>query len=494
MENERGTGTGSRRGGSESTRGGKALAVPAKGKKGKAAAAAAAAAANEEGSTGGKGSSASSKPKHPNQYTYRNKDRLGAISGQDSSFSGSNSNDPSSNLTGFPTPSPSKGGRGRNAASTSRTGTPIPSEAARLAVPSHPGSAWGMPEHLSHLSNLLSSPNPENLTLNFPSTKGLPRTLVASAAASAAAKEREREKLGKEEITLENGEKVWRRRYRDKASPQPFQTISVVENNTKIRFPPKRMTLGEMRKRVRNIGEYVTRTQVEAVERGRRRSRLGIDMHTLNEIKRKEDEKNGKKKKKSSAKKGKEKEVEGDNSNENGESILTDQVKGDDTAKSQDVEMKDATQVETTVTSQDQSNSEVKDSTDLNSSNEERKAAEIVTENDESKKETSVTKPSEEIVKPTEDQDDEEVDEDEEEQVEEDPTIITMRLVEELTKELIAFQQKFGSNVPLPVAPTPVVAPSNVESTPVQSTTEITGSTSNLEATVVEGQPSSVTA
>jgi hypothetical protein len=36
------------------------------------------------------------------------------------------------------------------------------------------------------------------------------------------------------------------------------------------------MTMGEMRKRVRNIGEYVTRCQIEAVEREKRMKLLGI--------------------------------------------------------------------------------------------------------------------------------------------------------------------------------------------------------------------------
>jgi hypothetical protein len=38
------------------------------------------------------------------------------------------------------------------------------------------------------------------------------------------------------------------------------------------------MTMGEMRKRVRNISEYVTNKQLEAVERGKRMKDLGIEI------------------------------------------------------------------------------------------------------------------------------------------------------------------------------------------------------------------------
>lgn len=58
--------------------------------------------------------------------------------------------------------------------------------------------------------------------------------------------------------------------------PAPFQVLSSIESSTKVRFPSRRMTMGEMRKRVRNIGEYVTRSQIEAVEREKRMKLLGI--------------------------------------------------------------------------------------------------------------------------------------------------------------------------------------------------------------------------
>ena len=52
--------------------------------------------------------------------------------------------------------------------------------------------------------------------------------------------------------------------------PEPLALTVAIDTATKIRYPQKRMTLGEMRKRVRNLGEYVTRVQIEAVERAKR--------------------------------------------------------------------------------------------------------------------------------------------------------------------------------------------------------------------------------
>lgn len=62
----------------------------------------------------------------------------------------------------------------------------------------------------------------------------------------------------------------------DPALPEQFALRVPLDPATKIRYPARRMTLGEMRKRVRAIGEYVTRVQIDAVERERRARSLGI--------------------------------------------------------------------------------------------------------------------------------------------------------------------------------------------------------------------------
>ncbi|TNY20363.1 putative transcription factor binding protein [Rhodotorula diobovata] len=78
---------------------------------------------------------------------------------------------------------------------------------------------WGMPEHLKHLAHLLPSQSPQPL-------------IVSSAV--------------------------------DPSAPP------VAEPSTKVRFPGKRVTMPEMRKRARTVLDFVTKVQVEMVERQRR--------------------------------------------------------------------------------------------------------------------------------------------------------------------------------------------------------------------------------
>lgn len=104
----------------------------------------------------------------------------------------------------------------------SRSGTPLPESSSRL--PNHT-----MPEHLAHLAYLQ------------PPTTG--------------DEEAESERTT---VTPQPG------------LPEPFALITPIDPAIKIRYPQKRMTLGEMRKRVRTINEYVTRVQIEAVEREKR--------------------------------------------------------------------------------------------------------------------------------------------------------------------------------------------------------------------------------
>ncbi len=114
----------------------------------------------------------------------------------------------------------------------------------------------GLPEHLTHLAYLLPnagsrSSRPSALSLEN-GKKGL---LSASASGS-----------GSSIHSPPAGA----------SCPTPFRVLSSIESSTKVRFPSRRMTMGEMRKRVRNIGEYVTRSQIEAVEREKRMKLLGI--------------------------------------------------------------------------------------------------------------------------------------------------------------------------------------------------------------------------
>ncbi|GAA5844627.1 hypothetical protein JCM9279_002862 [Rhodotorula babjevae] len=91
--------------------------------------------------------------------------------------------------------------------------------ASASSLPTMATFGWGMPEHLKHLAHLLPSQSPQPL-------------VVTSAV--------------------------------DPSVPP------VAEPSTKVRFPGKRVTMPEMRKRARTVLDFVQKVQVEMVERQRR--------------------------------------------------------------------------------------------------------------------------------------------------------------------------------------------------------------------------------
>ncbi|SPO20066.1 uncharacterized protein UTRI_00460_B [Ustilago trichophora] len=218
--------------------------------------------------------SSASKPRHPNQYTYRNKDRNGAAvpNGQKTGSSST------SNLTSHsPSPSPSKG-RAENARRAaarengSQIGTPAPGDSLGTSSRgAHQTSTtqWGLPEHLTHLAYLLPNAGSRHgpyrssgLATENGSANGGKKGSSSSSSASNGGP------------SPPGGPSF----------PTPFQVLSSIESSTKVRFPSRRMTMGEMRKRVRNIGEYVTRSQIEAVEREKRMKLLGIVPPYMDEL------------------------------------------------------------------------------------------------------------------------------------------------------------------------------------------------------------------
>lgn len=141
-----------------------------------------------------KDADADGKPKHPNQYTYR----------------------------GSKVPPQSKRGAANDSApymagSTRRTAAAAAAAADRAPSPSPLPTTWALPDHLSHLADLLPTPSP----------RGVP---VRTGAGS----------------------------------------DMQIEKNAKIRWPGKRTTIGDMRKRVRGMLEWVARAQAEAIDRAKR--------------------------------------------------------------------------------------------------------------------------------------------------------------------------------------------------------------------------------
>ncbi|PWN50141.1 hypothetical protein IE53DRAFT_396115 [Violaceomyces palustris] len=210
-------------------------------------------------------SASNPKPKHPNQYTYRNKEKTGSKD----LARGSGQASTSTLTSNSPSPSPSKSRaeasrRGNRDLAGSRTSTPAPGDTNGGGRSHNPGAPWGLPDHLAHLAYLLPMQAKPSHGGGLPSTsnKGSTpssnprRTALAASASSPVI-------TGLPMPTSPN-------------APQPFRVMSAIEPTTKVRFPARRMTMGEMRKRVRNIGEYVTRTQIEAVDREKRMRLLGI--------------------------------------------------------------------------------------------------------------------------------------------------------------------------------------------------------------------------
>lgn len=216
-----------------------------------------------------------SKPRHPNQYTYRNKDRNGAAAGPGAPSGQKTGSSSTSNLTSHsPSPSPSKGRaeHARRAAARdtgSQIGTPAPGESGSLAgrgANTHSTMQWSLPDHLAHLAYLLP---------NAGASRNEPLRCSGSAAESGSANGSS--SVSKKGSSNQSGQISSMPSPPASGSvPTPFQVISSIESSTKVRFPSRRMTMGEMRKRVRNIGEYVTRSQIEAVEREKRMKLLGI--------------------------------------------------------------------------------------------------------------------------------------------------------------------------------------------------------------------------
>ncbi|KAG9101755.1 hypothetical protein FS749_003830 [Ceratobasidium sp. UAMH 11750] len=140
-----------------------------------------------------KDADADGKPKHPNQYTYRSSKVPPA------------SRRPAANDSA---PYPSSSTRRTAAAAAAADRAPSPSP-----LP----TSWSLPDHLSHLADLLPTPLPRGVAV------------------------------------------------RTGAGPE-----LQVEKNAKIRWPGKRTTIGDMRKRVRGMLEWVARAQAEAIDRAKR--------------------------------------------------------------------------------------------------------------------------------------------------------------------------------------------------------------------------------
>ncbi|KAI5477551.1 hypothetical protein MNV49_006139 [Pseudohyphozyma bogoriensis] len=153
--------------------------------------------------------------KHPNQYTYRPK------------------NGPA--VARAPRASPVKRGHGVDGVRNQRTRDWTPQE-------SH---GWGLPDHLKHLAHLLPSPAP------------LPIAVPVSSKSSESSSSSTNSVAGPSHGAV---------------SSPTLETH--LEAPTRVRFPNKRMTMPEMKKRARNVMDYLARIQIEMSDRERRQEYL----------------------------------------------------------------------------------------------------------------------------------------------------------------------------------------------------------------------------
>lgn len=122
---------------------------------------------------------------------------------------------------------------------------------------------WGLPDHLSHLSHLLPGQSPLPLQV----TK-----FVTSPSNSAVASP-----------VAQQGEAVAESTQNGDSTPStPAITVSSsLEPSAKIRFPSRRMSIAEMRKRAKSMLDYLARVQVDTIDRNNRNRALAAVQETI---------------------------------------------------------------------------------------------------------------------------------------------------------------------------------------------------------------------
>ncbi|BEJ17327.1 hypothetical protein CspHIS471_0607280 [Cutaneotrichosporon sp. HIS471] len=190
------------------------------------------------------------KPKHPNQYTYRPKGDRSVVAASPMRARGTPQ--PSA-----PPPAHDHGTRRAGAIASNLASQPY------TAMTVH-NLNWYLPEHLQPCADILGTPAPVPLEVPSPRTlQYLPRTHFSNQRYGPFTDDRDAE--GKlilpDDMPLREVE---------------GDPVNHREPPTRVRYPVKRITTAEMRKRVRNLLEYVGRVQDEEARRAERAARIGI--------------------------------------------------------------------------------------------------------------------------------------------------------------------------------------------------------------------------
>ncbi|WWC88464.1 uncharacterized protein L201_003375 [Kwoniella dendrophila CBS 6074] len=134
-----------------------------------------------------------------------------------------------------------------------------------LSVESANHLSWWLPEHLSAFADLLPSTNPNALEVPAPKMLGyLPRNHYHNQRYGPFTEERD-----------ENGKLVLPKEPSGREVAEN-EKATLLDPPVRPRYPPKRITTAEMKKRVRNVLEYVGRVQIEEGKRQERARLLGI--------------------------------------------------------------------------------------------------------------------------------------------------------------------------------------------------------------------------
>lgn len=207
----------------------------------------------------------SSKPKHPNQYTYRPKS---VINIQQAAAPAVPS--PIRRVAHATTPVPSLPPPAQHEHGTRRAGA-----IANGTIPPPPNTIsvsnlhWYLPDHLVQYADILPTPDP--IALEARSNRALsylPRNHFTNQKYGPFTEDRDEK--GKLILPEDPGS-------RDITGNAHTQ----LEPPARVRYPTKRMTTADIRKRVRNMLEYVSKVQSEESRRKQRAEMIGINVNSL---------------------------------------------------------------------------------------------------------------------------------------------------------------------------------------------------------------------
>lgn len=135
----------------------------------------------------------------------------------------------------------------------------------------HQPVSWGLPDHLSHLAHLLPSAVPPPLQVPVYSRSPVPSALASPPEPVSFALN------GQTPASASSSQSS-----STLAPSAVMSTVSQVEPSTKVRFPPRRMSMVEMRKRAKSVLDYLGRVQVEMVDQNSRNNALVLLQSCLN--------------------------------------------------------------------------------------------------------------------------------------------------------------------------------------------------------------------